>query len=112
MKRFASIAICTGLLAVTSIASAAGNQLAPVKVQGVNQLTTACTPPDARAVCSAWHATIRANFSPREIGMLFGARSNYPNYAATLDRLQVRYNALQTEFVAAHAAELGTIAAK
>lgn len=108
MKRNTLILIGAGLLAATSFANAAG-QLAPVQVQGS---TVDCTPPSSSAVCSAWHAEIRRNFTPREIGMLFGARTSYPNYAASFDRVQARYNALQGEFAAAHAVELNTIASK
>lgn len=108
MKRNTLILIGAGLLAATSFVNAAG-QLAPVQVQGS---AIDCTPPNDSAVCSAWHAEIRRNFAPREIGMLFGARTSYPSYNASFDRLQVRYNALQGEFAATHAAELNAVASK
>ena len=108
MKRNTLILIGAGLLAATSLVNAAG-QLEPVQVQGsaIN-----CTPPNDSAVCSAWHAEIRRNFTPREIGLLFGARTSYPNYGATFDRLQARYNTLQGEFAVTHAAELDAVASK
>ncbi|MBS0570267.1 MAG: hypothetical protein JSS28_06655 [Proteobacteria bacterium] len=112
MKRFTSIAIAVGMLATTSLAGAAGNQLTPVKVEGSTQLAAACTPPNDSAICSAWHAVVRANFTPREIGMLFGARTSYPNYGASFDRIQARYNVLQGEFAATHAIEMNAVAAK
>ncbi|HMM58178.1 MAG: hypothetical protein DYH18_07520 [Xanthomonadales bacterium PRO7] len=112
MKRFTSIAISASLLCAAALANAAGNQLSTVSVQGIDKMSAACTPPDSRAVCSAWHEEIRRNFTPREIGMLFGARTSYPNYAASFDRLQARYSALQGQFAATHAKELNAIAAK
>jgi hypothetical protein len=75
-------------------------------------MSAACTPPDSRAVCVAWHAEIRRNFTAYEIGMLFGARTSYPNYGASLDRLQARYNALQSEFASAHAIEVNAVASE
>lgn len=112
MKRFASIAISASLLCAAGLANAAGNQLGTVSVQGTTKMAAACTPPDSRAVCSAWHEEIRRTFTPREIGMLFGARTSYPNYGASYDRLQARYSALQGQFAATHAAKLNAIAAK
>jgi hypothetical protein len=112
MKRYTSIAVCAGMLCATSFANAAGNQLAPVTVTGNTQALASCTPPDARPVCAAWHAEIRRNFSNYEIGELFGARTAYPNYSVSFDRLQVRYNALMGEFAATNAADLDAIASK
>lgn len=110
MKRSTSITISASLLCAAGLANAAGNQLSTVSVQG--KMSAACTPPDSRAVCSAWHAEIRRNFTPREIGMLFGARTSYPNYGVSFDRLQSRYNTLQGEFAVTHAAELNAVASK
>lgn len=115
MKRNTLILIGAGLLAASSFANAAEPlQTLPAKiVTGISHsVTVACTPPDDRAVCVAWHQEIRRNFTPREIGMLFGARTSYPNYDASFDRVQARYNALQGEFATAHAAELNAIASK
>ncbi|MBS0557323.1 MAG: hypothetical protein JSR27_07915 [Proteobacteria bacterium] len=95
MKRNTSILVCLGLLAASSLASAA--QLEPVHVRGT---AVDCTPPNSRAVCSAWHAQIRRNFTLREIGMLFGARTSYPNYTASFDRVQARYDNLRASFAA------------
>jgi hypothetical protein len=41
---------------------------------------------------------IRANFSPREIGILFGTATSYPEYATSYTRIKGRYERLQGEF--------------
>ncbi|MGH8041920.1 MAG: hypothetical protein ACREPN_07750 [Rudaea sp.] len=98
-----------GLAAAYGLANA-GQSLAPVNVNATAQAN--CTPPNSQAVCAAWHEQIRRNFNQREIGMLFGARTSYPNYGASFDRVKARYGALQGEFTAAQTSELGTVASK
>ena len=90
MQRFISIVLGTGLLAATCFANAAG-QLAPVNVRG--PAIADCTPPSDSQDCADFHAAIRKNFSTREIGMLFGAASTYPEYLTGNDRLRARYAA-------------------
>jgi hypothetical protein len=113
MKHNTLILIGAGLLAATSFTHAgfanAAGQLAPVQVHGT---AVDCTPPNDNAVCSAWHEQIRRNFSSREIGMLFGARTAYPEYLTSYGKVEARYNAMQAEFATTHAAELDTIASK
>ncbi|TLY53751.1 MAG: hypothetical protein E6K53_00015 [Gammaproteobacteria bacterium] len=53
--------------------NATAQELQPITVHEMH--ITDCTPPASFAVCDTWHAQIRRSFSPREIGMLFGARS-------------------------------------
>jgi hypothetical protein len=90
MNRFTSIIIGAGLLAMTSLANAAG-ELAPVTVNQ-NALSAAdCTPPNGAKACSEFHAAIRKNFSAREIGLLFGAATAYQEYPASNDRVRARY---------------------
>jgi hypothetical protein len=96
MKRNTLILVGASLLAVAGLANAAG-QLAPVQVMGS---TVDCTPPNDSAVCSAWHEEIRRNFTPREIAMLFGARTAFSEYRTSYDKVQARYHALQGSFAA------------
>jgi len=94
MQRFTSIVLGAGLLAATSFANAAG-QLAPVSVRG-NAIAD-CTPPSDAQECADFHSAIRKNFSTREIGMLFGAASAYPEYRTSNDRLRAKYTAFVRE---------------
>lgn len=64
-----------------------------------------CTPPADTPSCESFHRLIRANFSAREIQMLFGAHSSFPEYlTGGIDRLQKRYKGLVQEYVAAQQA--------
>ena len=69
-------------------------ELTPVK------LDATCAPPSDVMACTAWHRVIRANFSPREIGILFGTATSYPEYATSYARIKGRYERLQGEFLA------------
>ena len=88
-------------LALCAAAGYAGAQdddivLAPVIVQGDDgyRIVEACTPPAAAPECSGFHALIRANFSEREIGMLFGAATSYPEYRTSYSSVRERYDDL------------------
>ena len=99
--------IATALFAIAGVAGAAERQsLATVNVKGLD-----CTPPNAANVCSAWHEEIRRNFSVREIGMLFGAATSYPESLTSYNRVKERYEKLQNSFAATHLSTEG-IAAK
>lgn len=96
-----AIAIAIGLAGLAGTANA-GNQreVPPVQVNAVN--FTACTPPDDNLTpaCESLHRFIRANFSPREIGMLFGFQSSYPDYlTGGIDALRNRYRERLQEFI-------------
>ncbi|MBS0432332.1 MAG: hypothetical protein JSS21_08010 [Proteobacteria bacterium] len=94
-------------------AAAAGNQqtMSPVYVSPAD--VAACTPPSDAPACGNFHRWIRANFSEREIGMLFGARTSYPeSLTGGIDRLQKRYQALVQEYVAQQNAASEQVAAK
>lgn len=65
-----------------------------------NQLDGNCLPPSDLEACKAWHRVIRANFSPREIGILFGTATSYPEYATAYSRIKSRYARLHDEFSA------------
>jgi hypothetical protein len=109
MKRI-TIAIIAGIgLAALGSASAAERQsLDTVKV---SSSSLDCTPPNDSATCRAWHDEIRRNFTPREIGMLFGAATSYPEYKTSYSRVKERYERLQGEFAATYQSA-GAVAAK
>jgi hypothetical protein len=92
MKRFTSIVIGAGLLSMSSFAGAAG-QLAPVTVHQNTSSTADCAPPNDAKGCAQFHAAIRKNFSMREIGMLFGAATAYPEYLTSNERVRAKYAA-------------------
>lgn len=63
-----------------------------------------CVPPDdaGGSACDRFHDLIRANFTRREIGMLFGARTSYPEYlVGGFDRLQRRHQAVVQAYLTA-----------
>jgi hypothetical protein len=93
MKRFTSIVIGAGLLAATSLASANSGQLAQVTVHQDRFSAAECTPPNDSKECADFHAAIRRNFTPHEIGMLFGAATSYQEYATAYDRARAKYAA-------------------
>jgi hypothetical protein len=77
-------------------------QIAPSMVEfTAKDLDANCMPPSDLAACTAWHQMIRANFSPREIGILFGTATSYPEYATSYSRIKDRYARLHGEFSAA-----------
>ncbi len=75
-----------------------------------------CAPPNDTTGhrCDAFNQMIRANFTAREIGMLFGASTSYPeSLSGGADRLQRRYQAVLQGYVAAQqAASKASIAIK
>jgi hypothetical protein len=93
MNRYTSIVFAASLLAASSLANAAG-QLASVSVQAsLRSIAVECAPPNDSQECADFHAAIRKNFSTREIGMLFGAASAYPEYLTSNDRVRAKYAA-------------------
>jgi hypothetical protein len=100
MKRtILSITISACLILASAVAGAAERQsLTTVDVNSSSQ--SDCTPPNDRAACAAWHEEIRRNFSSREIGMLFGAATSYPEYQTSYSKVKARYDRLQGEFAA------------
>lgn len=74
-------------------------QIAPSVVELMpSRLDDNCLPPSDLVACAAWHQVIRANFSPREIGILFGTATSYPEYATAYSRIRARYARLHDEF--------------
>jgi hypothetical protein len=70
-----------------------GPSLAPVVVEhvDVDRLIFACEPPNGGAECANFHELIRQNFTPHEIGMLFGGSTAYPEYRTSYDFTRARY---------------------
>ncbi len=70
--------------------------LAPVIVEHVDgyRLVENCTPPASAPECAGFHELIRQHFSDREIGMLFGAATSYPEYRTSYDSVRERYDNL------------------
>jgi hypothetical protein len=66
--------------------------LAPITVEHTDagRILLVCQPPNGAEECANFHELIRENFSPREIGMLFGGSTAYfespVNYARTHER--------------------------
>ncbi|HEX7368891.1 MAG TPA: hypothetical protein VF284_01245 [Rhodanobacteraceae bacterium] len=116
--KLSAISIAIVLTGIVGVASAAGQQgrvMPPVNVQGITG--SACTPPNDTTghACDSYDQFLRANFTRREIGMLFGYQTAYPEYlTGGIDRLQRRYQVLLQQYVAAHSAAnaSATIAAK
>jgi hypothetical protein len=105
--KLSAISIAIVLASLAGLASAAGQQKAmqPITVSGVD--VSACTPPNDSAghACDAYDEFLRANFTSREIGMLFGYQTSYPeNLTGGIGQLQHRYQSLLQQFVAAHQA--------
>ena len=91
------------LLAIALCAACAGyavaqdeEVLSPVIVEHVDgyRIVENCTPPASAPECAGFHALIRQHFSDREIGMLFGAATAYPEYRTSYDSVRERYDNL------------------
>lgn len=112
--KISAISIAIVLAGVVGVASAAGQHkvMQPITVSGAS--VAQCTPPSGDPACAGFHRWIRANFTEREIGMLFGASTAYPEYATgNFERLERRYHAKLHDYLAAQQAAVGTeVAAK
>ena len=100
-----TIAIILVGSAGAAFAAGQGKVMPEVNVQAAG--IAACTPPNGTTghACDAYNEFLRANFSPREIGMLFGYQTSYPeNLTGGIDRLHKRYDALLQQYIAAHSA--------
>jgi hypothetical protein len=86
--RFALAATLTTALSATAFAHAAGE---------AGDLAAKCSPPSSAAVCADWHRLLRNSFTPRELGMLFGAAAAYPEYQTSFWRVKDRYDRLRNE---------------
>ena len=100
-----TIAIILAGSAGGAFAAGQGKVMPAVNVQAAG--VAACTPPNDTTghACDAYDQFLRANFSRREIGMLFGASTSYPeSLTGGIDRLHKRYDALLQQYIAAHSA--------
>ncbi|HEY6941895.1 hypothetical protein [Dokdonella sp.] len=99
MKTLTAIVVATIATGACHSALAGSTQL-PLEAITVQSQQVDCTPPSSSPACSELHAQIRLHFSPREIGMLFGARTSYPEASTTYERVNLRYVALVREIAA------------
>lgn len=96
-------AVAVVMVALSGVAFAGGQtqELPSVTVHGA--LLVECAPPNDQVAhaCDAFNELVYANFTSREIGMLFGYRTSYPEYlTGGVERLQARYQALMEQYVA------------
>lgn len=101
--RTLSIAII--LIGTTGAAVAAQPSALAQPVTVSEAAISTCTIPDANTghACDSFDQMLRANFTPRQIGMLFGYETSYPEYlTGGIDRLRKRYDALVQQYLAAH----------
>lgn len=81
-----ALAGVAGAAAADNIGPATSRTLTP------QELVTHCALPTSATACKDLHRAIRFNFRDREVAMLFGAGSVYPQYRnGGIERLQVRY---------------------
>ena len=117
-----TIIIGLSLSSMNGVARAGDNtshpSLAPITVQQDQWARTAsavslgdCTPPTDRKACSQLHAQIRSQFSKREIGMLFGAATAYPEYRTSYSRVEDRYQVFLRDYKASNQAAVAVAAA-
>lgn len=98
-----TVAIVSSYFAAAAVAGEQQRMLPSVEVSA--RSIQACTPPAYAPSCEGLHRLIRANFSDREIRMLFGHPSSFPEYlTGGIDRLHKRYDGLVQEYVAAQQA--------
>lgn len=105
--KLSAISIAIVLAGIAGTAFAAGQDKTMQSVTVVGAPAAECAPPNDQTghACDAFNQLIRSNFTPREIGMLFGASTSYPEHVTGgIDRLQRRYQAVVQEYVAAQQA--------
>lgn len=104
--KFKLSAALIAALSLTAVANAAGS--APSGdfvstqniVAGYASVDSKCQPPSSSAACAEWHKEIRQSFAPREIGLLFGAATSYPEYRSSYARVKAHYERLRNEAAA------------
>lgn len=100
MKRISiAIALCA---ATDCLAAQEPPTLETVIVEPSTRIVTPidCTPPADAPACADFHALLRANFTERELGMLFGAAAAHPEYRSSYDRTRDRYAVLMRDIEA------------
>lgn len=103
VMKFSAISFAIVFAGFAGIVSAGqpNRTLSPVDVS--SSPLSECAPPNDTAghACDAFNQLVRANFSAREIGMLFGHATSYPEYrTGGIARLQRRYQAVVREYMA------------
>jgi len=93
MKRHMLALILCAAAGYAGYACAEEESLTPIVVEHVNggRIVVNCAPPNDSAICADFHALIRQNFSPQEIGMLFGPATAYLQYPTGYERARARY---------------------
>lgn len=117
VMKLSAISVAIILAGAAGVAFAGGqtNVMPPINVHPAG--VAACAPPNGTTghACDGYNQFLRANFTPRQIGMLFGARTSYPEYlTGGIDRLQKRYDTLLQQYVASQraSANAASVAAK
>jgi hypothetical protein len=90
--------IAVAAYGTASAGDAPQRALAPITVQSGQRVD--CTPPSAAPACAALHAQIRRHFTRREFGMLFGARTSYPESLTSYQRVNERFHTFVRDFAA------------
>lgn len=101
--KFRVISSAIVLAGITGIAMAGnpGQLMKTVHVSGSD--ISACIPPNGSTghACDRYDQLLRGNFTPRQLGMLFGDQTSYPQYrTGGIARLQKRYDALMEQYLA------------
>lgn len=94
MKRIlVALAFCTAAGFAVAQDEDDNAPLAPIVVERAapGRIIFDCEPPNGAPECARFHELIRQNFTPREIGMLFGGSSAYFEYPVNYDRTRERY---------------------
>lgn len=102
--KLSAISIAIVFAAIVGTASAAGQGQTMSPVNAFGSPIAECAPPNDTAghACDALNQLVRVNFTPREIGMLFGNVSSYPeSRTGGIERLQRRYQAVMQAYLAA-----------
>lgn len=110
-----AMSIAIVLACVVGSASAAGQNATAHPAAAAGSMLAQCTPPNASPgpTCDAFHRMLRDQFSLRELGMLFGNQSSYPEaQTGGIERLRRRYEAAVQRYVAAQEAGANAIAGK
>ncbi|MBS0383057.1 MAG: hypothetical protein JSR56_11570 [Proteobacteria bacterium] len=114
--KLSTISLAIVLAGIAGVASAAGQSkvMHPIVVSGAP--ISECVPPNGNTghACDAFDQLVRANFTPREIGMLFGYQTSYPeSRTGGIDKLEHRYQVVLQQYLAAqNAAHGANVAAK
>jgi hypothetical protein len=107
VMKLSALSIVIVLVGASGIAFAGnhGEVLPEVNVRAAE--ISGCTPPNDTTghACDDYNRFLRANFTSREIGMLFGDSTSYPeSMTGGIDRLQKRYDTLMRQYIAVHSA--------